>query len=89
MGLLGALLAAGVVGAYEEVLARQVLVAFFVPGVVNIADAIGTQTEALVIRGLSVGAGIGRAEVSEVVTGVLIGAALACLAFPGDPAGVG
>jgi magnesium transporter len=82
VGLGGALLAAVVVGAYEDVLARQVLVAFFVPGVVYIADAIGTQTEALVIRGLSVGVGIGRVAVREVLTGVLLGAALAALAFP-------
>ena len=82
VGLAGALLAAVVVGAYEDVLARQVLVAFFVPGVVYIADAIGTQTEALVIRGLSVGVGIGRIAVREVLTGVLLGAALAGLAFP-------
>lgn len=82
VGLAGALLAAVVVGAYEEVLARQVLVAFFVPGVVYLADAIGTQTEALVIRGLSVGVGIGRVAVREVLTGVLLGVALASLAFP-------
>jgi magnesium transporter len=82
VGLVGALLSAVVVGAYEDVLARQVLVAFFVPGVVYIADAIGTQTEALVIRGLSVGVGIGRVAVREVLTGILLGAALAALAFP-------
>ena len=31
------------------------VLAFFVPGVVYMADAVGTQTEALLIRGLSVG----------------------------------
>ena len=31
------------------------MLAFFVPGVVYMADAVGTQTEAVVIRGLSVG----------------------------------
>ncbi|GLZ27924.1 hypothetical protein Lesp02_01140 [Lentzea sp. NBRC 105346] len=82
VGLVGALLSAVVVGGYEELLARQVLVAFFVPGVVYIADAIGTQTEALVIRGLSVGVGIARVAVREVLTGVLLGAVLAALAFP-------
>jgi magnesium transporter len=69
-------------GSYEDVLARQVLVAFFVPGVVYIADAVGTQTEALVIRGLSVGIGIARVAVREVLTGVVLGALLAALAFP-------
>jgi magnesium transporter len=32
-----------------------VLLAFFVPAVVYMADAVGTQTEAIVIRGISVG----------------------------------
>jgi magnesium transporter len=34
IGLAGALLSAGVVGAFEQALERQVLLAFFVPGVV-------------------------------------------------------
>ncbi|MEU7482092.1 magnesium transporter [Lentzea sp. NPDC042327] len=82
VGLAGALLAAGIVGSFEELLARQVLVALFVPGVVYIADAVGTQTAALVIRGLSVGIGIGRVALREVVTGVLLGTLLAAIAFP-------
>ena len=45
------------------------LLAFFVPGVVYLADAVGTQTEALVIRGLSVGVGIGRLVWREAATG--------------------
>lgn len=82
VGLAGALLAAGIVGSFENLLARQMLVALFVPGVVYIADAVGTQTEALVIRGLSVGIGIGRVALREVITGVLLGALLAAIAFP-------
>ncbi len=82
VGLAGALLAAGVVGSFEELLARQVLVALFVPGVVYIANAVGTQTVALVVRGLSVGIGIGRVALREIVTGVLLGALLAAIAFP-------
>jgi magnesium transporter len=70
------------VGSFEELLARQILVALFVPGVVYIADAVGTQTVALVIRGLSVGIGIGRVALREVATGVLLGALLAAIAFP-------
>ena len=42
LGLLGALVAAGVVGSFEELLAQEVLVAYFVPGVVYMADAVGT-----------------------------------------------
>ena len=55
LGLLGAMASAAVVGAFEEQLRDQVLLAFFVPAVVYMADAVGTQTEAVVIRGMSVG----------------------------------
>jgi magnesium transporter len=82
VGLAGALFAAGIVGAFEGALERNVLVAFFVPGVVYIADAVGTQTEALVIRGLSVGVGIRRVAVRELVTGLLVGGMLGGLALP-------
>ncbi|MBB1025219.1 magnesium transporter, partial [Dietzia sp. DQ12-76] len=76
VGLVGALLAAGVVGGFEAVLAEHVLIAFFVPGVVYLADAIGTQTEALVIRGLSLGVGIRQVAGREILTGILLGLVL-------------
>jgi magnesium transporter len=80
LGLAGAFLAADIVGRFEEQLQGRVILAFFLPGVVYLADAVGTQTEALVIRGLSVGVPIGDVVVREVLTGLLIGLALA-LAF--------
>jgi Mg/Co/Ni transporter MgtE len=73
IGLAGAIAAAGVVGLFESELEEQVLLAFFVPGIVYMADAVGTQTEALVIRGLSVGVSIRRIMQREFVTGVLVG----------------
>jgi magnesium transporter len=59
-----------------------VLIAFFVPGVVYLADAVGTQTEALVIRGLSVGVGVRRVARRELVTGLLVGGLLAAVTYP-------
>ena len=82
VGLIGALLAAVVVSAFGEQLEEDVLIAYFVPGVVYIAAAVGMQTETLVIRGLSLGIGIRRVAVRELATGVLLGLILACLAFP-------
>lgn len=82
IGLAGATLAAGVVGAFEAELERQVLLAFFVPGVVYMADAVGTQTETLVIRGLSVGVGIRRVVLRELLTGLLVGLLLAAVFLP-------
>lgn len=82
VGLAGALLAALVVGSFEQQLKEQVLIALFLPGVVYLADAVGTQTEALVIRGLSAGVHIGRMAAREAVTGVLLGLLFAAVSYP-------
>src|SRR5690606_36287537 len=72
LGLLGAMVSAGLMIAFERQLDELVLIAFFVPGIVYLADAIGTQTEVLAIRGLSVGVGIGRIAGRETLTGLLL-----------------
>jgi magnesium transporter len=82
VGLAGAIFAAGVVGAFDEQLSRDVLIAYFVPGIVYMADAVGTQTEALVIRGLSVGVALGQIVLRELLTGLLVGAILAAAFLP-------
>jgi magnesium transporter len=46
------------------------------------ADAVGTQTEALVIRGLSVGVGIRRFIGRELLTGLLVGLTVALVFVP-------
>lgn len=82
VGLVGAMLAAVIVGSFEEQLRQEVLLAFFAPGVVYMADAIGTQTEALVIRGLAVGVGIRRMAIREIVTGLALGVIVAAAFLP-------
>ncbi len=82
VGLVGAIVSAEIVGSFEDQLQRNVTLAFFVPGVVYLADAVGTQTEALVIRGLSVGVSIGDVVRREIATGLLVGLALGALFFP-------
>jgi magnesium transporter len=82
LGLAGALFAADMVGWFERQLQDNVLLAFFVAGVVYLADAVGTQTETVVVRGLSVGVAIKQVVWRELLTGVLIGVALALVAFP-------
>jgi len=82
VGLAGALTAAVIVGVFEQELEEEVLIAYFVPGVVYIADAVGTQTVALTIRGLSLGIGIRQIVVRELLTGALLGVLLASLAMP-------
>jgi magnesium transporter len=82
LGLLGSAAAAWLVGGFEEELARDVRLAFFVPGVVYMADAVGTQTETLVIRGLSVGASFRAALRLESLTGLVVGLLIALATFP-------
>lgn len=81
LGLLGAMLSAGIVASFEEELQRQVLLAFFVPAVVYMADAVGTQTETVVIRGMALGVSLRTIARRELGTGVIIGCLLAAAFF--------
>lgn len=82
IGLLGALLAAHIVGRYESTLSQIVLLAAFVPGIIYFADAVGTQTETVVVRGLSLGIDVRQMLGREALTGLVIGAATAMLIYP-------
>jgi magnesium transporter len=82
IGLLGAMASAGIVGAFESQLEAVVMLAFFVPGVVYMADAVGTQTEALLIRGLSVGVELRPVVRRELATGLVIGFTISTAFFP-------
>lgn len=83
IGLLGSLVAALVVQGFEAELSAQVAVAFFMPAIVYLADAIGTQTETIVVRGLSAThMPLWPLLARELAAGALIGLILAGLAFP-------
>jgi magnesium transporter len=83
VGLVGSMVATFVVARFESVLAAKPALAFFVPGLVYLADAIGTQSEAVAVRGLSLShVGLPGLVGGELRTGMLIGLVLALLAFP-------
>jgi magnesium transporter len=82
LGLLGAMASAMIVGAFEDELQEQILLALFIPAVVYMADAVGTQTETLIIRGMALGVPIRVVFVRELTTGLVIGALLGALFFP-------
>ncbi len=73
VGLFGAMASAVLVGSFEAQLDKKVLLAFFVPAVVYMADAVGTQTETLLIRGMSASIDMRKVIRREFVTGFLIG----------------
>lgn len=83
LGLFGSVIATWVVARFEQALSERIVIAFFVPGLVYLADAIGTQTEAVAVRGLS----LSHARLSDLVagelrTGLLIGLTLGAVTFP-------
>ena len=81
-GLAGAAVATAAMAGFESTLSHTMAVAFFVPGIVYLADAIGTQSEAIAVRGLSLTrAGIGPLLAGELRTGMLLGAILGLLSF--------
>ena len=83
IGLVGGGLATWVMSAFEAQLADRIAVAFFIPAMVYLAGAIGTQSVSIAVRGLSVSrVGLRALIASELVTGLIIGFVLAALAFP-------
>jgi magnesium transporter len=77
VGLGGSAIATAAMASFEATLRASLTVAFFVPGIVYLADAIGTQSEAIAVRRLSLTrAGIVHLLAGELRTGMLLGAVL-------------
>ncbi|MEK7467683.1 MAG: magnesium transporter [Planctomycetota bacterium] len=82
VGFAGSVLATFVMSRFEKTLDTRVVIAFFVPAIVYLADAIGTQAEAIAVRGLSLSRiGLRRLLMGEIMSGAIIGAVLGGLAF--------
>jgi magnesium transporter len=81
VGLGGSLVATGVMAGFEGTLQANIAIAFFVPAIVYLADAVGTQSEAVAVRGLSLThTGIARLLAGEIATGILMGIGVGLLA---------
>lgn len=90
VGLGGSVIATAVVAEFEAALNERVAIAFFIPAIVYLADAIGTQTETITVRGLSHGLlPFGRMLKGEIGAGLLIGLVLGALAVPAVLLGFG
>jgi magnesium transporter len=53
LGVFGGAVAAGVISGFEEVLSKVLVLAAFIPVMVYMSDAVGTQSEALIIRSIA------------------------------------
>lgn len=81
-GLLASSVITFVMTGFEKTLMANVSVAFFVPALVYIAGAIGTQAVSVAVRGLSTSnVSIGGLLRDELIIGIAIGAALGTTAF--------
>lgn len=84
VGLAMSAAATAVMAGFESHLQANVTIAFFIPALVYVADAIGTQTEAIAIRGLSVRhSPLGKILLLELMTGGMIGSVVAIVALFG------
>ncbi|MBR0683031.1 magnesium transporter [Roseomonas eburnea] len=82
VGLAGSAAATGLMAGAEAELTANIAVAFFIPAIVYLADAIGTQAEAVAVRGLSLTDGsTWRLLLGELGTGALLGLILATVGF--------
>jgi magnesium transporter len=83
LGLLGGVAAAWVIGMFEEILAAELMLAAFIPAIVYMADAVGSQTQMLFVRALSVDhtLKLGSYLLRESIVNALLGLALAALIF--------
>lgn len=83
VGMAGSAIATAMMTRFEATLTAHIAVAFFIPAIVYLADAVGTQSEAVAVRGLSLTeTGLWPLVTGELGTGILIGATLGGLAFP-------
>lgn len=81
IGLIGGFLAGGVASFFELALKQEVALVFFLPLVVYMADAVGTQTETILVRALAYGhVSVGAQLLREGLVGSLIGGATGLLA---------
>lgn len=83
-GLAGSGVATFVVASFEQVAQAPLEITFFIPATVYLADAVGTQTEAVAVRGISLThAPAARLVAGEARTSALNALALGALAFLG------
>jgi magnesium transporter len=81
IGLIGGFLASGIATFFEQALRQEIALAFFLPLVVYMADAVGTQTETVLVRALAYGKiSVASQLLHEGMVGSMIGGAIGLLA---------
>jgi magnesium transporter len=73
LGVVGAMGSVLIMGAFDAELEANVIVAFFVPAIVYMAGAVGTQTVTVLVRALAVGTTTRAMIRRELITGAIVG----------------
>lgn len=89
VALVGGFLAGGVIGVYEDTLEAVVILAFFIPVVMDMGGNVGTQSSTIFIRGVVLGhidksnviRRITKETVVGAIIGLMVGAVAAVVAF--------
>lgn len=83
LGLLGGIFAAQIIGFFEHTLQKNLILASFIPLIVYMSDAVGTQMEAFIIRDLAIDRKLPffRYLRKQVFVTVVIGAMFSALLF--------
>ncbi|KKR60131.1 hypothetical protein A2615_04960 [Candidatus Curtissbacteria bacterium RIFOXYD1_FULL_41_36] len=80
VGLTGGLAASFLVSKFEDVLAANLYLVFFIPVIVYLSDAVGTQTEVIYVRNLSTFKdNFAKYLAKEILVGGFLGAVLGVL----------
>jgi magnesium transporter len=91
LGLIGGLLAAFIVSGFEGILSSYFVLASFIPVMIYLSDAVGTQSQTLIVRmiALEPGFSVKRYVTREVQVGGILGAVFASLLFAAASLGWG
>lgn len=83
LGLVGSMLATFLMTRFDTIIEKNIALSFFIPGIVYLADAIGTQSETIAVRGISLSnISLKKILIGELGVGFLIGLILSILYLP-------
>ena len=83
IGLILGVLLSFVTSSFEEVLSKNIQVAFFIPFIVYLADSVGTQTQSIYVRDLKTGkANFKKYLIKESALGFIFGIVFALITIP-------
>jgi len=83
IGLVLGVVLSFVTSSFEEVLSRNIHIAFFIPFIVYLADSVGTQTQSIYVRDLKTGkANFKKYLIKESALGFIFGIVFALITIP-------